>query len=282
MHFFYIDESGDTGRDLDNAQQPIFVLGGISVRDESWRKLTDAVQSAISDYWGGAVPKDFELHSEELLTQTGRFAGAKREECNKLALGLLDLLREHRHAVHMVAIDKPLLKQHGKSDAHEKFDCLVPYLLSYNYLVTYVERYVKKILGNSARGLFIIDEKDEHLESIDEITRYRRFDIPNVRRLKWLVEFSHPTDSARHPLIQLTDLVIFTARKFLECDNDYKPEWTDDARNFYASCYDRIIERVCWTNLIDAAGAEEKGAHDILKLCNCTPKGKWKTRYQLY
>jgi len=33
MHFFYLDETEDTGTDLENAEQPIFVLGGVTVSD---------------------------------------------------------------------------------------------------------------------------------------------------------------------------------------------------------------------------------------------------------
>ena len=42
MHFFYLDETGDTGKDLESPEQPIFVLGGITVSDKTWRKTTDA------------------------------------------------------------------------------------------------------------------------------------------------------------------------------------------------------------------------------------------------
>ena len=34
MHFFYLDETGCTGADLKNHEQPIFVFGGISVSDD--------------------------------------------------------------------------------------------------------------------------------------------------------------------------------------------------------------------------------------------------------
>ena len=34
MHFFYVDEAGCTGDNLQNADQPIFVIGGVSIRDE--------------------------------------------------------------------------------------------------------------------------------------------------------------------------------------------------------------------------------------------------------
>jgi hypothetical protein len=34
MHFFYLDESGDTGENLLDKNQPIFVLGGLSIADK--------------------------------------------------------------------------------------------------------------------------------------------------------------------------------------------------------------------------------------------------------
>jgi hypothetical protein len=68
MHFFYLDETGDTGTDLGNVEQPIFVLGGVTVRDKGWRITTDAVQNVISNFFNGAVPEDFELHAPRIST----------------------------------------------------------------------------------------------------------------------------------------------------------------------------------------------------------------------
>jgi hypothetical protein len=78
MHFFYLDETGDTGTDLGNSEQPIFVLGGVTVSDKSWRKTTDAVQSIITDFFNGAVPDRFELHAHELVAHQGPFASHSR------------------------------------------------------------------------------------------------------------------------------------------------------------------------------------------------------------
>jgi len=66
-----MDESGDTGNDLTNEEQPVFVLGGISLRDEGWNKTHETWQKAISEYFDGNIPEDFELHSNELLSPNG-------------------------------------------------------------------------------------------------------------------------------------------------------------------------------------------------------------------
>lgn len=52
MHFFYLDESGDTGDDIRSAEQPVMVLGGIAVRDEGWRKTTEDVRDILEEFFG--------------------------------------------------------------------------------------------------------------------------------------------------------------------------------------------------------------------------------------
>ena len=280
MHFFYLDETGDTGADLKNVEQPIFVLGGVTVSDKSWRNATDAVQNTITDFFKDAVPDGFELHAHELVARQGPFAERSQEDCNALALALLDLLTK-LHRPHFVAIDKKLLLEHGHGEEHNIIDSKTPYLLAFNYLVSYLERFIREECGTSARGMIIIDRKDMYLTPVDKLTHYRRFEVPKGRQLKRVVEFSHSIDSLRHPLIQLSDLVIYTTRKFLECDNGYRPKWSAEAKNFFASCYDRVQTRMWRTNLIDVKGEEEREAHALLKLCQSTHNGRWKRNYTI-
>jgi Protein of unknown function (DUF3800) len=106
MHFFYIDETGCTGSDLANAQQPIFVIGGVSVSDDRWRNTTDAVQVEISKFFKGSIPNGFELHAHQLITGTGPFEGHTQEERNSFAHALLDVVITLKHKVFFVGIDK--------------------------------------------------------------------------------------------------------------------------------------------------------------------------------
>ena len=96
MHFYYLDEAGCTGRDLQCAEQPIFVLGGVSVRDEGWNQTQRDFADILTNYFGGATPDAFELHAEELLSPTGDgpFAGHDRERRNELAKNVLSLLHD--------------------------------------------------------------------------------------------------------------------------------------------------------------------------------------------
>jgi hypothetical protein len=278
MHFFYLDETGYTGADLDTPQQPIFVLGGVSVKDEGWRETYERFSIIIKKFFDGAIPREFELHAAHLLSGQGAFLNVDR---NALAHDLLDLIVERKHAIHFIGIDKVKLKAAITDKQHPLFDIGIPYLLAFNYMIGYIERYVKQKLGRSARGMIILDQKEDYQPQIDKITHFRRYDVAKARRLKWLVEFSYPIDSAKHPMVQLSDLVIILTRKFLEADNGYKPDWNADARDFFASCYAKIIDRVNWINLISIPGTEEALPGEVLASAHCTHKRNWKQRYNI-
>ena len=278
MHFFYLDETGCTGADLNNGEQPIFVIGGISVTDEGWSTTNEHFRAAIDKFFGGSLPPDFELHAAELVNGEGPFVGRSRDERNALAHTFLDIIAERKHAIHFVGIDKSQLAA-AKIGRHAVINCAVPYQLGFNYLITYIERYVRETLGRSARAMIILDQKELYQEQIDRLTHFRRYDVPSARKLKRIVEFSYPVNSTRHPMIQVSDLVIFLVRKFLECENGYRPEWTYEARNFYAACYAKIIARTRWTTLIKSDGIEEAPAHETLCECHSTHRRRWKGRY---
>ena len=200
MHFFYLDETGCTGADLSNAEQPIFVLGGIDVPDEKWRKTHGLIWAAFKDYFGGELPKNFELHAHELLNGEGFFADKDQAVRNALMHSLLDVIAERGHSIHFIGIDKAKLAA-APAAQHAVIDCRIPYQLGFNYLVTYIERYVSTRLGHSARGMIILDNKDMYQVQIDKLTHYRRYEVPSARKLKRIVEFSYPVDSRRHPMI---------------------------------------------------------------------------------
>ena len=281
MHFFYLDETGCTGADLNNAQQPLFVLGGLSVKAQGWRATTDQFRKLIDDFFVGAAPANFELHAADLANCTGAFAGHTQQQCNDLAHSFLDIIAERKHSIHFVAIDKTRLAAALPGGGHAVVDCSVPYLLGFNYMVSYIERYTKEVLGRTVRSMIILDQKDSYQADIDAITNYRRYEIAKARRLKWLVEFSYPVDSMRHPMIQVSDFVIFLTRKFLELENGYRDAWPEAAKSFYASCYEKILSRVKWTTLIDVDGREEQSAHSLLSAAHCTHRRQWKRNYNL-
>lgn len=284
MHFFYLDETGCNGADLNPGQEPVFVLGGVSVKDQGWVATTEAMEAIVLDYFGaGGVPADFELHAHQLLSPNGDgpFAGHDRPRRESLAFALLDLLRTRSHQVHLVAIDKAKLAAEAKGDEHAEFDARVPYLLGFDYMVTAINHHVKERLGHTARGITIIDEKEMFEDHIARITRYRRSGVAKTHRVKWLVEFSYSIDSRKHPMIQLTDLVIYCAKKFLELDAGYRDGWPPAAKTLYARLFDRVWDRTQQKTIVPQGGKHAAAVNGLLGRVTLRPRRAWRNHHAI-
>ena len=282
MHFYYLDEAGCTGQDLESQDQPIFLLGGVSVRDEGWNATQERLTEIVSDYFEGAVPADFELHANELLAPNGEgpFAGHDRNRRNELAKSVLRILDERRHDVHVVGVDKAKVRA-NTCDVALPFDPKVPFLMAYDYMITYINWFVKERLGQSARGLIILDAKPEFSGEVEAITHHRRFEGPAAHRVKWIAEFSYPVDSRKNPMVQLSDLVVYCSKKFLELEGGYRNEWPDEAEQFYAECYALIDSRIPRKALIQRAGRGMEVLNTFLENVRSTPRTQWKRLYNL-
>lgn len=282
MHFFYLDESGDTGRDLNNPEQPVMVLGGVNLRDEGWNRTREEFDGLIRDYLGGPPPSGFELHSCDLLCPEGDgwFAGRPLEDRVGLARRLIQLIEDRKHGVQLIAFDKAKIRDTPCGLALA-FNPSRPYLLAIDYMITYINWYVKECLGRSARGMIILDRKEQHHEDIEHIMRNRRSEGPAAHRVKWIVEMSYPVDSRRNPMIQLSDLMVYCARRFLEMEHGYRPDWPDAAIQFYAECYNRIASRIARVGIVERGGRNVQRLNQYLSEVRCVPRGQWRRRYQL-
>jgi hypothetical protein len=282
MHFYYLDESGCTGRDLENREQPIFVLGGLSVRDVGWNQTQEEMVAIIDDYFGGCIPEGFELHSTDLLSLNGEgfFAGHERDRREALAKKILGLLLKRSHDVHYYAINK--VKMLAETCSVElPYDIKTPYLVSYDYLITHINWFLKERLGVSARGMFIIDTKEEFLNDIEMITNSRRFSGAKLQRIKWIVEFSYPIDSHKNPMIQICDLVVFCIRKFLEIEGGYRGYYAEEAKRFYAECYELICNRMPRSTLVERQGRNMASLNSYLRAIQAKPTRQWRKKYGL-
>ena len=266
VHFFYLDEAGSSGEDLTSVQEPIFVLGGLSVRDNGWLKTTAEFEATIKGYFtmiGETVPHDFELHSHQLLSPNGSgyFKDHPREQRSKLAFDLLTILKERRHPTYYIAINKSSLRQNLES---LKCNVSSPYLLSFERLILLIDRYVSQKLGTSARAILILDENAQYKDQIEEIVRHHRVSVPKRYRLRRIVEFNYSIDSRRHPMIQLSDLIVFCTKKYLEYDAGFRSNWPVTAIEFFETCFRLIDNRFVLSRKLEQVSSYANDINELI------------------
>jgi len=282
MHFYYIDETGCNGRDLNQAQQPIFVSGGLILRDEGWNKTHIEFQKIISAYFENNVPEHFEFHTQDLFSNngTGHFEGHTRERRNQLINDILDLVIARKHQYYYFGIDKAKLNAYNTEQVRDReyVELKTPYLIAYDYLITAYEKYTKEKLGRSARAMVILDEKDIFIREIEAITRFRRFESAVGKRVKWIVEFSFPVDSEKNTMIQISDLLLFLTRKYLEIENGYKDDFPADVKDIFRAFYRKVNARLIYKRIQTETGRNSNYYNNFISGICSLPSARWNSK----
>jgi hypothetical protein len=71
MHLVYIDESGNTGVNLNDAQQPLFVLAALIVPESCWLELERDLEQALVQLCPALAEIAAEIHATDLRRGSG-------------------------------------------------------------------------------------------------------------------------------------------------------------------------------------------------------------------
>ena len=66
MHPIYFDESGNTGLNLSDESQPVFVLCAMAVPADRWQAIERDLATARQAIYPDPVPDSFEMHGAEI------------------------------------------------------------------------------------------------------------------------------------------------------------------------------------------------------------------------
>lgn len=282
MHFFYIDESWCTLKDLNNSEQPIFVLWWLIVRDEWWNKTKEEFEKIIINYFDWEIPDNFELHSKDLFSPRweGFFNNHSREKRTLLINKILDLIIDRKHQIYYHWIDKKRLNEYDLIWIKKKdyLDLKNPYCISYDYLITLVNNHTKIKLWKSARALIILDEKDSLKEEIKSITEFRRYKNIKKDLIKWIAEFSYSIDSKKNVMIQISDFIVYVIKKYLEIENWYRETYPPNIKNIYRDFYKKIDQKLITKTLHKEDNQNIIKYNDFLDNISSFPSKRWKSK----
>jgi hypothetical protein len=281
MHFFYIDESGCDGRSLTNTQEPIFVSGGVVIRDKGWNQTHIEFEKLINAYFNGSVPDNFEFHTQHLFSENGscHFEGHSREQRNKLIQNILDLIIQRKHQYYYFAVDKAKLNAYDTSLVRDReyVHLKTPYMVAYDYLITCIDQHIRNS-SQSSRAMVIIDEKDSFIDEIEQVTRHRRFQVKPAKRIKQIVEFSYAVDSEKNTMVQISDLMLFLTRKFLEIENGYKETLAPHVKDIFREFYRKINTQLIFKKIQKESGRNAKYYNQFIESIGSLPTARWNSK----
>lgn len=210
MYLVYFDESGNSGNNLADPQQPVFVLGALIVPETSWQAVETDLEAALNPHLPAPRATDFEVHAGDLRQGTGYFKGVP--VATRLALRDQWLGVAAKHGLRFIyrAITKSRYDRWMKSTFGHHI-VINPHLAAFPLVAQVANNYLRG-LSKDALGIIISDDNREVVGDIERFLKLLRAES-GALRLDRIIEKGFFIDSKKSLLIQLADLCALHARK---------------------------------------------------------------------
>lgn len=210
MHLIYFDESGNTGNNLNDSQQPVFVLCALAVPEVKWLEIEQELHTEIEKIYPSPRPDDFEIHATELMSGRGW--------CKSIPLANRIAFRDAWFSVavkhELKIIYRAIVKKRFERWIHSTFGtgiAINPHVAAFPLVARVVDDWLKALPG-SPLGIFISDENKEIVRDVEKSIKVLR-GIEGTLKLCQVIEKGFFIDSSKSVVLQLCDLCALTLRK---------------------------------------------------------------------
>ena len=213
MHLIYLDESGNSGVNLNDPQQPVFVLCALIIEDRRWQALDEELAAAIKRQFPQGVLDGFEVHGADLRNGRGFFKGMSVG--NRIAFrdNWLSIAPKHNVKIVYRAIEKKRFSDWLRNTFGAGI-VVNPHVVAFALVAKVVNDYLR-LLHPPQLGMFISDENREITVDVEKSIRLLRGTVGTLN-LGQIIEKGFFIDSAKSLPIQLTDVCALTLRKHVE------------------------------------------------------------------
>lgn len=265
MVLFYVDESGNTGLNLDSADQPVHWIVALGVTPEAIRAIeAEMLALALRVFRNRARKADFEFHGSDIFGGRGDCSNLSPAERIQVYAELLRLLARHDCALFVQGIDKARHKARARTNGYEPMH---PHRLGFMYLLERIDEWLERaqpelnffgdLSGPPLYGLMVADEQKEiDREIVQQFAFWREGGTDfgyRSRELKFLIDTIHYVPSHDSWLIQLVDCVAYIKNRFERMRREkgadeqrYTASETAVAKLWRENCAEQVVSEYCW------------------------------------
>ena len=178
MNLVYIDESGNTGLNLKDSQQPVFLLAAMILPESKWFSLEGYFLDIVKEYFGYPLPSPFEIQAKDLKNRRGVFEKLTFKQQLSFRDQMLQLLLDNEIAV----VYRRIIKSKFAVFCEKHYGPGIkvnPYIMALPFVCMEVDHYLRQ-RGANQLGMFIFDEQKETLDDAERSLRTLRLDSASM------------------------------------------------------------------------------------------------------
>lgn len=209
MYLLYTDESGSTGLNLDDKQQPFFVLAGVVIEDRQWHIVNDLFEKEKVKIYSNF--DKIEIHTNELFNSNKKshfFNNYWKDNLNILER-VVNLVCSLNIKVIYSLVYKPNYKK-----AFGNNIIVDPYLYSF---ATFYKAFNNIVANADDYGIIFCDELKKMENDLKLIYPHLKKDNKNI------IEKTYYLNSKENNFIQIADICAFYINKYNCIINNISP-----------------------------------------------------------
>jgi hypothetical protein len=219
VYLIYFDESGNTGNNLNDPQQPVFVLCALAVPESKWLQVELDLVAEIEKLFPAPRSDDFEIHATDLMNGKRWFNSKTMEERISFRDAWLSVAAKHE----LTIIYQATIKKNFERWQHQACGSGIiinPHVVAFPVVARIVDDWLKS-LPESPLGIFISDENKEIVRDVEKSIKVLR-GIEGPMKLGQIIEKGFFIDSSKSVILQLCDLCAYTLRKNFEANAGFR------------------------------------------------------------
>lgn len=214
MNFVYIDESGNTGLNLKDPQQPVFLLTALILPELKWFPLEKKFFHIVRKYFNDKLPSSFQVQAKDLKGGRGIFKILDFTKQLAFRDEMLQLLLDSEIDI----IYRRIIKNKFATFCEEQYGPGIkvnPYIMTLPFVCMEVDHYLRQ-KGSEQLGMLIFDEQKENLDAVERSLLTLRLDSKSILKTTNIIERGFFIDSSKSFALQLADLAAYYIRKYEE------------------------------------------------------------------
>jgi hypothetical protein len=226
MHLIYLDESGNSGGNLADPNQPVFVLCALIVPESKWQSLEAKLAEQVEVHWPSPRPDGFEIHTSDLINpKSGVFRASSPDHRLAFMSAWLKIAADHQLKLVYRAIVK---HQYSRWLTHTFGAGVIinPHVAAFALVAQVVNSHLRNLPGKPL-GIFISDENHQVARDVDKAIRLLR-GADGGLRLTQIIEKGFFIESDKSLVLQLCDLCAYIIRRHQEQKSGRKPKPVDE------------------------------------------------------
>ncbi len=213
MHLVYLDESGNSGNNLNDPEQPLFLLCALIVPESRWLAVERDLETTLEAYFPKPRPDHFEIHGAALRRGKDCFMGCPVGRRIEFRNELLGTALKHDLRI----VYRRIVKKQYQAWLKQRFGggvIINPHVAAFPLVARVVDDYLRH-MPDSPLGMFVFDENKEVVADLENSIKLLR-GMDGALKLGRIIEKGFFIDSRKSLVLQLCDLCAFTIRRYEE------------------------------------------------------------------